>query len=521
MLVARYFGPEESVPYIIYTALGTTISAVAALGVDGTLLRYLPRITELQTGADQELQAMGVNSVRSFIRRLFALRMFVVMIVISIAAVVFLVFPIFSESYSLSLGSIREHAPYLLLFLLAQSVLAFSTFALIALLETKPLFFISLLTRVSILAIGIVLVNNGVLAVKTAILMHVLSAWIAAICLLLTLFRIVNNRFGADAKRSISYSVSKIGLDLSRLFLFRNLAALLVSPVMIYGLTTYGNDMLSAILGRQPDILMLRGFYGESSPEVGLYNVASMLLVVTEYIFFLGFGGALVSVFSKYAHEDEVEHSGNRTYPKLQKARSEIAGFQNITLIPLCGFMFVFALQVIRLIYGLNYDESVASFQVGLILLCCNVALFGGGLPITSLVAIGKPRLVLVSRITWGCTNVLANLILIKYYGVVGAIIGTNASNMLACATEDYFAKKYIGTSVRYLSMLRIVFLTCIVSCFIMYLDAQFSFTYSIFLRISLCGVLYFSILFSLFWLLKLPEFVHLQYRMRSILIKL
>lgn len=521
MLIARYFGPEGSVPYVVYIALGTTISAIAAFGVDGTLLRYLPRITEIESGADAELESMGVTGLRSFVRRLFALRMFIVLIIILIVAIVLILLPSVSDTFSKSLGSIAVYSPFLLLYLLAHSVIAFSTLALIALLETKLLFIVSIIVRSFLLGVGVYLVSIGTLEIGTAVFLHSISALIIAGSLLAMLFRVVNERETKQERRTIGLAAKRISGDVYRLFRFRNFTALLVTPVMVYGLTTYGNDMLSAILGRQPDILMLRGLYGEHAREVGLYNVASMILLVTEYIFFLGFGGALVSIFSKYAHEDEAEMNTTSAYPRMTKARNEVAGFQYVALLPLCGFVFVFALQVIRLIYGTQYDDAALPLQIGIILLGINVAVFGGGLPITSLVAIGKPRLVLYSRITWGVVNLVGNFFMIKYYGVIGAIIGTNACNMLACATEDYFARKYIGKSIRYLSMLRIIGVTSICAGFIWYFDQKLLISLSSLMRLGISTVLYFSVIYVFFRILKLPEFVYLQSRIRSVVGKL
>ncbi|HEY6171321.1 MAG TPA: hypothetical protein VIX80_03580, partial [Candidatus Kapabacteria bacterium] len=376
MLIARYFGPEGSVPYVVYIALGTTISAIAAFGVDGTLLRYLPRITEIESGADIELESMGVTGLRSFVRRLFALRMFIVLVIISIAAIVLVVIPSASDTFSESLGSIAIYSPFLILYLLAQAITAFSTLALIALLETRSLFIVSIIIRSLLLAIGVYLVSIDVLEIGTAVFLHAISAFVVAVSLLAILFRVVNEREKKHERRTVGLAVKRISGDVSRLFRFRNFTALLVTPVMVYGLTTYGNDMLSAVLGRQPDILMLRGLYGEHAREVGLYNVASMLLLVTEYIFLLGFGGALVSIFSKYAHEDEAEKNIHSPYPRMTRARGEVAGFQYITLIPLCGFVFVFALYIIRFIYGVQYDDAALSLQIGIVLLAINVAVF-------------------------------------------------------------------------------------------------------------------------------------------------
>ncbi|HEY6171827.1 MAG TPA: polysaccharide biosynthesis C-terminal domain-containing protein, partial [Candidatus Kapabacteria bacterium] len=124
-------------------------------------------------------------------------------------------------------------------------------------------------------------------------------------------------------------------------------------------------------------------------------------------------------------------------------------------------------------------------------------------------------------RITWGVINLVGNFFLIKYYGVIGAIIGTNTCNMLACATEDYFARKYIGNSIRYVSMLRIVALTSISAVFIWYLDQTLLFSLPTLLRLAVSAVIYFLVTYVLFWILKLPEFVYFQTRLRSVIGKL
>ena len=203
MLIARHFGPEGSVPYVVYIALGTTISAIAAFGVDGTLLRYLPRITEVESGADLELQAMGVTGLRSFVRRMFALRMFVVFIIITLTGIVLVVLPSLSRSLSNSFGSIAAYSPYILLFLFAQSIIAFSTFALIALLETKLLFVVSIIVRSLLLGLGVYFVTAGILDIDTAVVLHVMSAVVAAGTLLTILFLVVNNREIKQERRTI------------------------------------------------------------------------------------------------------------------------------------------------------------------------------------------------------------------------------------------------------------------------------------------------------------------------------
>lgn len=513
MLIARHFGPEESVPYVVYTALGTIITAIAAFGIDGALLRFLPRVTSSVTSSRTDIITIGASGLRSFVRRMFALRMLIVAFILVCVALLFIILP--SYSNYISLGTITLYAPYLLVFLAAQAVIAFSSCALTALLETRSLFITSIITRSVLVIIGVYLVVNHILAIDTAIVLHVLSAIATACILLYILFQKVNLHDVREEKRGIKRSLKTIVSDILHLLSYRNLLIVLTSPVMIYGLTTYGNDMLSAVLGRQPDILMLRAFYGENAKEVGVYNVTSLLLVVTEYVFFLGLGGAIVSIFSKLAHEDEKDGEGK--YPRLLKARFELAGFQNIALLPLCGFMMLFAFHVVRVLYGDKYDASVLPFQIGLLLLALNVSLFTGGLAITSLVAIGKPRIPLYSRITWGAINVIGNVFLIKYYGVLGAVIGTNACNMLACATEDHFARKYIGSAIRYKPIFITTVVTILAASVSWYLDRALLPELNLIVRVCISGLLYFTLVYGIFWIVKLPEFVYLQRRILSL----
>ena len=107
MFIARHFGPVGSTPYIVYAALGTTIAVMTTFGVDGVMLRYLPRLADAQKPID--ISSVGAHSLRSFIRRLFAFRVLIVSIVVSIVAVVMYGVPLAFPSLVASFGSLREY----------------------------------------------------------------------------------------------------------------------------------------------------------------------------------------------------------------------------------------------------------------------------------------------------------------------------------------------------------------------------------------------------------------------------
>jgi O-antigen/teichoic acid export membrane protein len=516
MMIARYYGPEGSVPYVVFTALCTSISILAAFGVDGILLRFLPRLVESEHGGSETLHAIGVTGIRSFVRRLFAFRMIAVGFCLLLVALLFIVLPIFSDSLSDSLGSIRRYAPLIMLFLAAQAVVAFSTFALIALMRTKQLFLYTIMGR-AILPIGIILLyTTQFVTIDIAVGLYTSSTVCMALMLGILLYKSVHS---LERRRNVSpsFAVSSIVNEIT-LFLKSpaSIKAFTVTPLMLYGLATWGNDVLSTVLGRQPDILMIRAFYGENSAKVGLYNVTSLVLVFTEYIFMLGFGGMLVSVLSKLAHDDETQPTAIR-YERMSKARRQVASFQAILYLPLAGFMTVFTAEFITAIFGTKYLDAVPMIHIGIILLVLNIGFFGGGLQTTSLVAVGKERIVLKNRIFWGIVNLIGNLYLIHHFGAVGAVVGTNTANLFSCAVEEYFARKYIGISIQYLSVIRLIVISGISAIGASFIVTLFGIT-NIYLLLFTGGIVLGIIMYLLCRVLNIPEYLILIERIKRML---
>jgi len=460
ILVVRHFGPGISAPYGVFTALCTTTTIFCAFAVDGVLLRYIQRISLKEHSPDRHFTKIENFALPGFLKTLFAFRLLVVTVVSLLIFFTLYFLPSVFPSLTETLGTITKFSPYLIIFLYAQAIVAFCTSALIGLLEIKRVFFASLISRGLLLGAGIYFLVEGSLSLEHAVGLYVASALINSSYLLLTFRKEVS-------KHSISSGSGRFHLRsvVREVWQFikgtRHIKLFLATPLMLYGITTWGSDLLSTVLGRQPDILMMRALLGENSTEIGYYLSASILLLVTEYIFLFGLGGTLVSIFSKLAHDDENDDiEGSKIYPRLAKARKEIAGFQNVVLLPLCAYMLVFAPDVMRSFYGVKYDGAIPMIRIGLCALALSVGIFGGGMQITSLVAIGKERLVFRYRLFWGIINLIVNYFLIKSYGGLGAIIGTQFANAFACGTESYFSRKYIESSWNISGTLRIVLIS-------------------------------------------------------------
>ena len=515
ILVVRHFGPDISAPYAVFTALCSTISIVSAFAVDGVLLRHIQRISANENPGHGNIDSIENFGLRSFLKTLFAFRILVVTVVSVLIFITLFFLPLLVPSFAETLGSVRKFSPHIIVFLYAQAITAFCTFSLIGLLETKRVFFASLVSRGLLLGGGLFLILEGVLSLQYAIGLYILSAVINALYLLFVFSAEISKNAGGSSHRR--FPVSSVAGEIWRMMTgARHIKLFLATPLMLYGITTWGSDILSTVLGRQPDILMMRAMLGEYSPQIGYYLSASILLLVTEYIFLFGLGGTLVSIFSKLAHDDEKEH-GKKSYPRLASARKEIAGFQNVVLLPLCAYMLVFAPIVMRSIYGDKYDAAIPMIRIGLSALALAVGFFGGGMQITSLVAIGKERLVFRNRLFWGITNVAANFFLIRSYGGLGAIIGTQFANAFSCGTESYFARKLIGASFDLLGTLRIMIISAVsVTCgyyLVQMIGDESAYLFNSIISILITG----TITAFLYVLLKVPEAKKVWHRIRGL----
>jgi O-antigen/teichoic acid export membrane protein len=434
ILVVRHFGPELAGPFTIYLSIFSTLSIVSAFAVDGVLLRYSGLV---KVGANLELPGYLPGNLRSFLKPLLELRLAVSGLIALLIGLVLAVLPTFSQSIASMTGSMSALAFPLAISLMLQSIIAFCTSTLIGLLETKRILIGSMLARGTLLLVSLVLLSYGELSILNAVTVHMASLLIGVIVLGLTVRKLTcesdpvsSNRFGWMKDR-VSFTM------------------FFGSGVVGYGIATWGTDLLSMILSRQPDILMLGAIFGERSVQISYYHSASVILLLSEYLFLFGFGGALVSVFSGLSHTDsqdaQFEHQG---YSRLREARRKVSNFQSAATVPFLTFVGVFAGPIIEALFGSAFLPATSLVQVGVVIVAMTVSLLGGGMSITSLVAIGEQKLVFRIRLACGLVNLPLNLLLITSYGAMGAVIGTQLCNTAACLLEAMAANKRIGSAI-------------------------------------------------------------------------
>jgi len=471
-VIARQLGPTVAAPFVYYMAIAMPLALIGTLGVDGVLLRFLARVSH--DGRDSDGKDLTALPLEQFLTRLFSFRLVVTLIVVALVFVLLVLMPMIIPSTAAAIGSLGALAPFLMVFLAGQAMTSFATFALIGLLRVQEVFVASLISR-SLLIIGLVIMLfTHSVDVWNAVAIHSASVLLNAVLLLYSLNRIVRSMRQApeQERRKLIKPILEVLREL-RAFVFKPTAIkfFLLTPVMLYGITTWGSDLLSSVLGRQPDIVMMRIFFGEHSKEIGYYQVACQVLLMTEYICLFGLSGAIVSVFSSLVHKDENDPSiAKGKYPSLARARREVMSFQVVVILPLCTFMFAFAPRLILLVFGKEYIESESILRWGLLILAANIALVGGGVHITSLVTIGKERMVFRYRLFWGATNLIVNYFLILHYGALGALFGTQLANLAACVTESIKARSLIGSAFDARNTLAVASIATVSAAFAYYL---------------------------------------------------
>jgi O-antigen/teichoic acid export membrane protein len=514
VLVVRKFGPSIGGNYALYISLAGTLGMITAFAVDGVLLRYIPRILR----GESQYGERKIEGLRPFLIELFAFRLITTFVVSSLVAIAFGLVPSLSPSFAATLGTAQSLWPYLIVCLFGQALTAFSMFTMLGLLEVRWVFFGSLVTRVTMLTLGIVLIAVNEITVEKAVALHAFSALFNGGLLLFWTYR--------TADRPSSQG---LGLEIRKLFehfvgFVRKPTAIRVFvllPFMLYGITTWGSDILSTVLGRQPDILMIRAIQGENAPDIGLYEASARLVLMTEYVFLFGLGGTLVSVFSELAHKDEEAKDGtpNRRFPRLFKARRDIAAFQTVTTAPLFLFMLLNAPLAVEAVYGPKFSAALPMVQWGLSILFMTVAAFAGGMQITSLVVIGKERAVFVNRLCWGILNLVGNYFLIIHFGGLGAIIGTQVANAGAVIVEGILARRWIGSSFdlrRTLAILSVALIAVLAGYGITTTTLT---ALPVFPRFIAAGIVTASITVALYLLLRVPEAKSVIARIRGLLV--
>lgn len=204
-----------------------------------------------------------------------------------------------------------------------------------------------------------------------------------------------------------------------------------------FGLTVWTNDLLSYLLGKNLDIIIM-SFYGISAVHIGFYQIAFILVAYARMVVTKGMAGVLQSAFSSAFKQGGFEN--------LRKWWMVTMKFQILVVSPGVLFLVLFSRQILESILPQYLDATLLMHTYGS--LAFIITVLGGGTHITAFYAIGKEKIVLFTRILAGILNLTLDIILIYFFGVLGALIATGISGIVVCCLEMYLI--YFHLRIKY-----------------------------------------------------------------------
>ena len=260
ILLARKLGADNYSIYVTLMSISSFSMVFGGLGFDETLNKYLPQLSSKQK----------LLSIRSLIKKLLIIRTCVL-------CTIGLILILFREKVSALLNNpiLSDFILYLSLYIILQSIVNFFSNIFISQLRTRIVFLINFATKLIMLLIGIYILNLGY-GIKEIFILLVAISLMAFL-----LYLIVG---GYDY-------VFKIGEGYNS------------SNAIKFGITAWGNLLLTFLLGKNSNILIISLLLG-ATVQISYYEIAFSFTQLIEYIFSIGFMGVALSAFSTLAVQD-------------------------------------------------------------------------------------------------------------------------------------------------------------------------------------------------------------------------
>lgn len=204
-----------------------------------------------------------------------------------------------------------------------------------------------------------------------------------------------------------------------------------------FGYQSWLYNILELGLSKHLTIIFLI-YYQISREEIGYFNLASNIAVIFQLVLIGGFDGVGLALFSNY--------SKNRY--KISTYWNSVSKFISLLTIPLLIMTFILSDNFISIFYGNKYHEASILLQYFLIFSIIS-RILGGGIHITVLYSIEDSKGALINKIYAGIAAIFISFILIKIYGIKGAIIALGLVQSiflisLALVTQKKLKSKYL-----------------------------------------------------------------------------
>lgn len=198
-------------------------------------------------------------------------------------------------------------------------------------------------------------------------------------------------------------------------------------PIWIFGTIFWANTVVDYFLGRQGDLLFLT-LLSPFASSPALYDVSYSILQAGSMAVTVGFSGVTLAAFARLALSER---------GRLDQFYNSLVRITTFLMIPLLGFLFVAAPELIGLVYSDAYSGAAVVLQV-MIAFRIFARLFAGGENADYLLAVDKVTELVGIGVVGAGVTVALHLILIPRLDVIGAAwasgLGTLAANGLSIA---------------------------------------------------------------------------------------
>ncbi len=237
----------------------------------------------------------------------------------------------------------------------------------------------------------------------------------------------------------------------------------------------YALFVILMMLYTRMDSVMVERLHPNGNYESGIY-AQGFRLVDAGFMFAMLFGSLLLPIFSKI-HKDKEESK------KLVMMASKLLIWPAIGISMIVYF---YADQILNFLYIHVAQNGVELFQVQFFtfVFMCGTVLFG-----TFLTGVGDMRLLNYIGLLGLVTNFGLNLILIPYYGAMGAAISTLVTQSAVTLIQYWQVKRFTGMSLNWVGLIKLVFFTSLIGVFSF---LSLDWTYGLALSISFTVFLFF-----------------------------
>ena len=247
-------------------------------------------------------------------------------------------------------------------------------------------------------------------------------------------------QFGIGLKGVITIfsSVTFVGIIIyfiyGKRYIFKESEPFNMKPCFKYGLNLWASKIVGFGLGKQIDILLL-GYFFVAAREIGIYNLAFSLSMLTSSVLIMGMAGVGLAAFSRLE-----ARKGKGPLGKAWQLDMKMAALLSI---PILVFALYYIEPLVLLIYSEKYLPAVPILRIFLVSGIV-IRLLGGGSHSTVFNAMNKEKIVLWSNCLIGLMNVGLDILLIPRFGILGAAVATAFSGIAVMGMLIFVLKFYI-----------------------------------------------------------------------------